>query len=92
MASLCHKSPSGSSHPDLDKVLMQPGFYLAPTANLIDETPAANGSYTLNMTGLTIPVAGIVYVNVTGADCNPAPLYPSGASLPASLTCTLLPS
>ena len=57
---------------------LQPGFYFAPTTFLEDQTLAADGSYELAMTNLSIPVAGIVYVNMTASDCKPTPYYPSG--------------
>ena len=42
------------------------------------QTLAADGSYVLNMPNMSIPTSGIVYVNVTGNDCQATPNYPSG--------------
>ena len=46
------------------------------------QTLAADGSYVLNMPNMSIPTSGIVYVNVTGNDCQATPNYPSGGFSP----------
>ena len=52
--------------------------------DLSAQTLEADGAYQLAVPGLTLPASGIVYVNVTGGDCDPVPVYPSGApALPA---------
>ena len=61
--------------------LLQPGFEFEPVKTLTDQSLAADGSYVLNMPNMTVPTSGIVYVNVTGNDCQATPNYPSGELL-----------
>ena len=67
--------------------LMQPGFEFEPVKTLTDQSLAADGSYVLNMSNMTVPTLGIVYVNVTGNDCQATPNYPSGELLARVLPC-----
>ena len=65
--------------------LLQPGFEFEPVKTLTDQSLAADGSYVLNMPNMTVPTSGIVYVNVTGNDCQATPNYPSGELLTLGL-------
>lgn len=60
---------------------MQTGFTLAPEQTLESQSPDDSGTYTYPSTGpsiLRLPVAGIIYFNVTGNDCEPTPARPAG--------------